>query len=923
MKLQASQSFLSYKNANRLLFVLGCIEALVGLFFLILLPTDPKSQVLLGFSMQRLILLGVQFGLGLACLFFAWKGFPLKLFEKWGAQHFETSLWIVAAAVWVFGWLPPYFFGEAGAYMERLRPLILWAAVMFWQFVLLRRLCRNGFDLVLPEIKKKQFLWALLLTVFLMVAIWFFIALTKIGITPDKTFWNAAGVPITAWQVGLALLVGGISWFILERLEFKKAWKIDIILFVAIWLIAAILWSFVPLQSSFFMPGPDLPNNQYYPYSDSANYDLAAQYSMIGQGMNNHARMDKPFYAVILLGLHQVFGQNFANVVFGQAVLLAMLPALLYLLSKILSNRAVGLAAASLVILKEINAFNLATIITQSNSKMLLTEMPTAVCLILFTIGLVRWVQRPEKWGFVMLSGGMLGLSTMIRGNPWLLIPVAFGIIILACGKNWKRVLLAFGAFMLVLFAAIGPWMVYSGVYYKQPLYIILPLRGSIFQLRYLPGLDATPVPNGEEDVVQEANPAEEQLPTKISATLVPTEAVPTLPPVQKVTQSANQEPVLPTPLPTLAPASPTATVLASGELKTPEVTETPAPTAKKENLFEKTLVKVQNVAGFISAHFFHNLVTSILSLPTSLVFEDPVQVVKWEGSFWTDEWNGGLSLWQGLVLALNLCVLAVGTAWVWSRWRLAGMVPWLVFLGYLLANAVARTSGGRYLVPVFWAVLFYFAAGGFFIFYQLGKFIRLPLKSDNTPDNIEAERTGKKYWLVPLAFLAFGMIVPTSEFFFQRVYPVRAPNDLAQEFIQNPLVIQAGIDANQVGGFLAKQPGATIFEGRGLYPRYFEQGKGVLSKESFYRELPYPRLAFMTIGTQRRRGVVLPLASSPKRFEDAADVVVIGCLEKRNVNAFAVLVRKPQPVLYLRSPQSAWVCPAKTPVCDDNHNCY
>ena len=53
---------------------------------------------------------------------------------------------------------------------------------------------------------------------------------------------------------------------------------------------------------------------------------------------------------------------------------------------------------------------------------------------------------------------------------------------------------------------------------------------------------------------------------------------------------------------------------------------------------------------------------------------------------------------------------MAFGIGTAVQRDRLRGLVPLGVLLLYLGANSLARTSGGRYLVPVDWILIAYFS---------------------------------------------------------------------------------------------------------------------------------------------------------------------------------------------------------------------
>ena len=70
-----------------------------------------------------------------------------------------------------------------------------------------------------------------------------------------------------------------------------------------------------------------------------------------------------------------------------------------------------------------------------------------------------------------------------------------------------------------------------------------------------------------------------------------------------------------------------------------------------------------------------------------------------------------------------------LGIASAWHSSRLAGLVPLTFLIAYDLSNALARTSGSRYLVPTDWVLLFYFALGIIQICRWIGVFLRNPLE--------------------------------------------------------------------------------------------------------------------------------------------------------------------------------------------------
>ncbi len=97
-----------------------------------------------------------------------------------------------------------------------------------------------------------------------------------------------------------------------------------------------------------------------------------------------------------------------------------------------------------------------------------------------------------------------------------------------------------------------------------------------------------------------------------------------------------------------------------------------------------------------IANHFFHNLVTSVLFLPTSFVFDDLWNTVKESTPYWKQDWTGaGFGVPEGILLTLNLAFISLGIGAAWQRNKFIGLLPAVIFLAYILSNSLAFTSGG------------------------------------------------------------------------------------------------------------------------------------------------------------------------------------------------------------------------------------
>ncbi len=623
-------------------FLVATLEALAALGYLFSIPADPKNSFIAGYSLPRLAVMA-----GMAVIMFAMAflaGLALRRPQPvWSriapvlASRKKSCLaGLILAALFLSGWVvtftPAYQFANYAAYIDRLRPVVVWLALFSLQtgavwLIKVRAAGQAGRG------EQKTNLGGWIITLGILVLVWGLIGVTRLGLKPDPLYWNQPGVPLLsgqvllAWLVGVILILGGYSRRVTGWLSRLKVSRLDLIIFVAIWLVAAVLWTHVPFPGSFFAPGPYPPNQQLYPFSDAAKYDTDAQYAFLGLGMNDSNYTDKPLYSTFLLLLHIVFGQRYDWIVLAQVIILAIFPALLYLLGKALHSRVAGIIVASLAIFQEMNSISASQLLLSSNTHLLLSEVPTAVGLALFTYLMVRWLtQAARRTVFPLLAGGVLGLCTLIRHNPWLLLVVVVGVSLVVYGRSRKKWFQAGALFALGMGLAIAPWMARSWYFNRTPFYFMKTLNGSFFSSRYY--------------TIQEDQP---------------TQASPT---------------PRPTSQPTTTPTPPAVTA-------TPRPTKTPRPLVAqiKENIKDTTR-KIPNAVDFGSAHFFHNIVASVITLPVSLEMNDVQHTVAAPASFWSEAWAGSLTAGQAVMLLVDMALLALGIASSWKRAALRGTDP-------------------------------------------------------------------------------------------------------------------------------------------------------------------------------------------------------------------------------------------------------
>jgi hypothetical protein len=316
----------------------------------------------------------------------------------------------------------------------------------------------------------------------------------------------------------------------------------------------------------------------------------------------------------------------------------------------------------------------------------------------------------------------------------------------------------------------------------------------------------------------------------------------------------------------------------------------------------------------------------SLLLLPTSPVLDDLRHAVKGTNSYWRADWNGTLDPASLFFLAVNLFVIVLGVSVVWKFNRLPGMVPLAVFAFYNLSNSLARTSGGRYVVPMDWIITLYFMAGILFLFTETARathlrtvsiFSSAPSEKDT---NSPAGFAWRKTILILIMLFAAGSLIPLSE----KLYPARYANFNIPETLQErqSQVMEAGLDTEKLNAFL-KSPGAEALVGRTLYPRSYRMGQGEVSFYFYpFTNMDFPRTGFFLVGPHGQDNIILP-GGTPQSLPHTADALVIGCREQNYVDALLVIVLDDSGAVYKRSPMpEELACPMKQPVCDNNSQC-
>lgn len=655
---------------------LAFLQFILAGIWILTISADPKNTTLLGFSAQRLALVGGTFAFACLCLVGGFIAVRKKLTllriataVQQGPMKMLLPGIIVLLALWLFIFSPAYLFSKSAALYERFQPFSAAFALSVFEFWLALTLYFKQAALRSAFGQWRRADW-LPVAIFAAAAaaLGIFIGATRIGLVLKTAYWNVPGIPLSSLQLFVMLVVLGVGLGLAARFKtfsiFGKSipwgWLISGILFA--W--AVIGWGSTPMLKHYFSLTPAPPDFQPYPFSDARFHDLGSLSILQGTGVNFREYVDKPFYMVFLAVLHLVSGNDYTLLAWLQIVFLAVTPVVLFYFGKKFHSLAFGVFLAAILIIRQQNSITLSYKIASVNPRLLMSEMLTLVGVVLFTYLVFMWFTTQKSW-LGLLAGGVCGAVSLVRLNPIFLFPAA------AC-------------LLLV-------------VYWKLPKITLAKHMGLYtlgFVILMLPSLLSGTGPDGTPWILKKIRDVIDLRYSQVSSR--PTVLNPGLP----TGQTAN--------LFSLTDPNPPFTASQGLNFSPPPVL------AAAQEPFTFLLV----------SHFLHNISTSVLALPDSLVFENLDTLSKRE--YWQDgnQWQGEFGAAQAGLILVNLALLALGLGYSWRRCGWAGLLPLGVFLTYCGSLGLAVSSGSRYIVPIDWIVFFYYALALVLIFeFVLGIF--------------------------------------------------------------------------------------------------------------------------------------------------------------------------------------------------------
>lgn len=446
--------------------ILGGLEFLIASFFLLKIDQDPGNILFLGYSIARLSIVLLTIICALACLLLARyiyiKGrIPERLknliSRNWSLlRSISILLFLFGAIVILF---PQGHLQEYSAYFERFQPLLVVLTILPFQFFVftLFKINREAIQEVIRPT------WVFLMVLTLLSG---FIVCTGLGIVPDTHFWNVAGVPLTTLQLILILLITTSCFYLVKNISMFQRMSpgmLDMGIALLIYIATVWVWSETPMVKHFYALRPAFPAFQYFPYSDARVHDVGALSIQSGYGINFGEYTDKPLYMIFLGILHFFTGNNYDQLSFLHLYCMALIPPLLFWFGKNFHGRNLGIAIALIILVRQRNAILLSHLLAGTNPRLLITELPTLLMLVIFCNIMHSWIKESTSsripWQYALLAGGILGAASLIRLNPVGLLPVILIIITLIYRKKastWLSQVVIFSIGFMVVFS---PWL--------------------------------------------------------------------------------------------------------------------------------------------------------------------------------------------------------------------------------------------------------------------------------------------------------------------------------------------------------------------------------------------------------------------------------------------------------------------------------
>jgi hypothetical protein len=528
-------------------------------------------------------------------------------------------------------------------------------------------------------------------------------------------------------------------------------------------------------------------------------------------------------------------------VVAAQIAVLAFFPLALYFLGSRLHHRFSALILGLAVILRERNAIALSGEIGVSHSKLLMTDMPTALALALFCLLLLKWLSADKNYlRWPLFVGASLGFLLLLRSQTVIMLPALLIVAFWFRDENLRKRFVYAGVLLLGFALASLPWMArnyaQTGIFgYSQPLQALYLAK----QYSLTPEINDPGFPEG--------TPISEYVTLGFA----------------KVVDFSLQH---------------------------------PAEVAR----FVSAHFFHNEVSALLALPIRFDLSDKLVTYYDLLPYWEGAEDRLWSECCSLDAhiastpywraWNGIFPSDALLPIAINLALVALGIAAAWKHAGRLALIPIGLHVLYNLSTAIARVSGWRLALPVDWVLILYYCLGigqmclwaWFYLFggrsvkEKQKKFTRKPAP------NWRQERLPQ----YAAAIFVAALLLPAAEILIPVRYPALDRNTAITEWQEADFAQRPPLELD----VFLDQPGAVAVWGRALYPRFYAADLGEPGGQwPAFNPLPFNRLGFVLVGPQGNH-IVLPVQTAPGAFPNASDVLVFACQGVGYLRAVAVI---------------------------------
>lgn len=270
-------------------------------------------------------------------------------------------------------------------------------------------------------------------------------------------------------------------------------------------------------------------------------------------------------------------------------------------------------------------------------------------------------------------------------------------------------------------------------------------------------------------------------------------------------------------------------------------------------------------IMQFTMDHFMRNEISSMLILPVRLGNQTKLSdFLKITQPFWAETYTQ-FNVLNLFVLIINVAIIALGFSFAFQRnpWAVLSVIGLHVI--YSLSSAIVRLAGWRFILPVDWIILAFYALGlveltsvffqaafGWNIKALAANWAAYPAESAVNPN------TWRGFLVSGLLMVFIGGFIPIREAVLPSFVPQYEREDVCSAFISAAESSQTPELADDVAKYCEDERTSALM-GYGVYPRLFLAGEGYYDRPGDQRFgiQDYSRLVFRIIGKPNWSGFI------------------------------------------------------------------